>query len=164
MKHFQIVREIGIDAGHRVPDHYSKCKNQHGHRYTIQAVCTGELAVEGSEAGMVMDFGFLKELMMEIIDNNCDHANILWIHDPLLAYLVDIEKVKANFSERGYYRIEGKGGWLYVMDSIPTAENLARHWFNRLAPLVTTRSLGRASLSKIIVWETPNCSASYPAS
>lgn len=166
LRRFQITREIGIDAGHRVPDHGSKCRNQHGHRYTIHATCTGELALSGEEAGMVMDFGFLKDLMIEVIDKNCDHANILYIHDPLAARLYDGYCVDTQVAVRnhGYARVQGHGGWLYLVPFSPTAENLAAHWYGRLAPLVTQRSQQRAALTKITVWETPNCFASYPIS
>ena len=51
---------------------------------------------------------------------------------------------------------------LYVVPFVPTAENLAKHWFERLAPRVDARTEGRASLLKVLVWETPNCSAEYP--
>lgn len=166
-RRFQITREIGIDAGHRVPDHGSKCRNQHGHRYTIHATCTGELALSGEEAGMVMDFGFLKELMMEVIDKNCDHANILYYKDPLASALVgstNYEGICDSVDALGHLRVTGVGGWLYLVPFSPTAENLAAHWYGRLAPLVTQRSQQRATLTKITVWETPNCFASYPIS
>ncbi len=62
---YTMSREIGIDAGHRVPTHGSKCKNLHGHRYTIQAICkAGFLQSEGEQKAMVIDFGFLKEEML----------------------------------------------------------------------------------------------------
>ena len=37
----ELTRRIGIDMGHRVPDHGSKCRNPHGHRYEILATCEG---------------------------------------------------------------------------------------------------------------------------
>ena len=164
---FTITREIGIDAGHRVTHHGSKCKNLHGHRYTVQAVCHGGLIDKGEQEGMVLDFGFLKEEMMKIIDEPCDHGFILWVDDPLLKqWITDearLDLIKLNVEAVGYCltSIEGQGK-LYVLDSVPTAENLARHWFGRLQPLVASRSEGNAKLHKIIVWETPNCQAAYP--
>ena len=42
---FIVRRQIGIDAGHRVMTHGSKCRNMHGHRYTIEAHCqTGQMS------------------------------------------------------------------------------------------------------------------------
>lgn len=143
---FSITREIGIDAAHRVPLHGSKCKGLHGHRYTIQAVCTGRLFVGGEQDGMVLDFGFLKDEMMQVIDGPCDHGTILQEGDPLVDVLV-----KAPVPTK-----------LYLLREAPTAENLARHWYGLLAPRVTLRSDGLAGLARVIVWETPNCQAEYP--
>ena len=50
---------------------------------------------------------------------------------------------------------------LYVLDVNPTAEQLSRHWFHRLAPRVLLRSSGLARLAELRVWETPNCRACY---
>ena len=84
MKH-QITRRIEIDAGHRIPLHGSKCKNIHGHRYVILATVKGELASDGAEAGMVMDFGFIKAAMVYVIERVYDHALILWRGDEVLS-------------------------------------------------------------------------------
>ena len=89
-----------------------------------------------------MDFGFIKEEMMHEIDEPCDHGLILWRRDPFLY----------NF------KLDTK---LYITDSIPTVENLAEHWFHRLAPKIKTRSSHGAFLVKLRVYETPNCWADY---
>ena len=133
---FLITREIGIDAGHRVADHASKCANLHGHRYAIQATCSGPLAEEGEQHGMVLDFGFLKEEMMLEIDAPCDHGMILCRHDEWLIL----------------FDSAGPRTKLYVTEFTPTAENLAKHWFERLAPRVTDRSNGLAQLERVRVW------------
>lgn len=186
MSRHLITREIGIDAGHRVTYHGSKCRNLHGHRYTIQATASGPLFTEGEQQGMVLDFGFLKDEMMKEIDEPCDHGMILWVEDPILITLVpalaDLTKVSSAISERPLLRIEiveryirdfgfcvlpagdlgGSCGKTYVVPFVPTAENLAKHWYNRLAPCVRKRTKGNARLEGIKVWETPNCSAQYP--
>jgi 6-pyruvoyltetrahydropterin/6-carboxytetrahydropterin synthase len=161
----EITREIGIDAGHRVTYHGSKCRNLHGHRYTIQATLRGELATSGAGEGMVMDFGFLKELMMQFIDGHCDHALILWSEDPLLkVFLPDEERVTALEGVKkfgGYTGDSSICGKLYVVPFVPTAENLARHWFHLMRERVDMRTNYRAKLVKIRVWETPNSFADY---
>ena len=55
-------------------------------------------------------------------------------------------------------RIEQK---LYVIGFPPTAECLARHWFERLGPAIARRSGGHAELTGVRVWETPNCWADF---
>ncbi len=142
MEHL-IMRKIEIDAGHRIPDHASKCKNLHGHRYVIEATCRGPLFDAGEQRGMVIDFGFLKALMVEHIDGPCDHGTILYQGDELVA------------AWQSWF------GKVYIIDTIPTAENLARHWFELLAPEVVARTDGAATLVNIRVWETPNCYADF---
>ncbi|MCP1200425.1 6-carboxytetrahydropterin synthase [Notoacmeibacter sp. MSK16QG-6] len=172
---YRISRRIGIDAGHRIRLHGSKCRNLHGHRYTIEAVCEAEhLAQGGEQAGMVLDFGFLKDEMMEQIDAPCDHGFIAEIADTeCLAMFAPKEQSIEDFRTGLQQEIDAKGfatttettlgTKLYVIGAPPTAENLARHWFERLAPRVAERSEGRARLAKLIVWETPNCAAEWPA-
>lgn len=162
---FTITREIGIDMGHRVTYHGSKCKNLHGHRYTVQAECHGGLISQGEQQGMVLDFGFLKEEMMQIIDHHCDHGTTLWVDDPFVPMfkpnaLEDV--IRDAVGDAGFWFGDSAFGKLYLIAEVPTAENLAKHWYERLAPRVVERSLGNALLKRIVVWETPNCQASYP--
>ena len=175
---FTISREIGIDMGHRIPDHRSKCRNFHGHRYKIIATCEGPLEEMGEETGMVMDFGFLKEEMMSTIDHECDHGLCLWVNDPWLNLFVEGYGRKADAEDDAmtYHIIQEAvktAGYCfaflghpeqtkcYIVPFVPTAENLAKHWFDRLALRVNIRTNGRARLVKVQVWETPNCTASY---
>ncbi len=165
---YTITREIGIDAGHRVMTHGSKCRNLHGHRYKIQATCiANELHTEGEQTDMVLDFGFLKEEMMNEIDSPCDHGFIFCIDDPWLANFLDYESRRAarTVIKRGgccpISADHSEMGKLYVVPFIPTAEKLAEHWFMRLAPRVAERSGAKASLLRMCVWETPNCYAEF---
>jgi 6-pyruvoyltetrahydropterin/6-carboxytetrahydropterin synthase len=59
-----ITRKLEFDAGHRIPDHKSQCRNLHGHRYTVEITLTGEvIAAEGnSDNGVFMDFWVVKAL------------------------------------------------------------------------------------------------------
>lgn len=159
-----ISREIGIDAAHRVTWHNHKCKDLHGHRYRIEAWCAGPLATQGEQTGMVLDFGFLKDVMMAEIDAPCDHGLILWIGDPFTPdfrppVLTGVSELHCD--EYGYWAGHGHFGKLYLVPFVPTAENLARHWFERLEQPVKERSDGLADLVGVKVWETPNCWAAY---
>ena len=163
---FEITREIGIDMGHRVSNHGSKCANLHGHRYTIQATCRSvELQSEGAQQGMTLDFGFLKAEMMIVVDNNHDHGTTLWIEDPIVAQLVtadNLVQARELVVQQGA-AVANITGWgvFTLVPFTPTAEELARFWFTRLAPRVAERSGGHAQLIKLRVWETPNCFADY---
>lgn len=172
---FAITRKIEIDAGHRIASHASKCRHLHGHRYVVEASCraaTGELVGSGEQAGMVLDFGFLKDEMVRIIDHFCDHGLILAVDDTALLRMFAPEVIDADgwidaiagdvaadgFALRTDARIEQK---LYVIGFPPTAECLARHWFERLGPAIARRSGGHAELTGVRVWETPNCWADF---
>lgn len=168
------TREIGIDVAHRVPTHGSKCQRLHGHRYKIEAVIQGSLASSGEQTGMTLDFGFIKEGMMTLIDAYFDHATTLHVSDPLAALLLNggdyhpvddiVDDPKGTIllmEDSGEF--SGLPTKLCLLTVIPTAENLAALWYYRLRNFVTCRSDGRAVLSQVIVWETPNCKSAYPA-
>ena len=156
MTDFTITRKIEIDAAHRVPDHGSKCFAIHGHRYVVEATCVGELIDEGEQKGMVMDFGFLKQCMMETIHDTCDHGIILYKNDPVLNEI--------------YHPTEGTATWwkVRVLDCVPTAENLAREWYWEINAAIGNFFAERGeeeyapTLLKIRVYETPNCWADWP--
>lgn len=172
---FTITRQIAIDAGHRIPDHGSKCRHLHGHRYVVEATCrsvNGELQMAGEEHGMVLDFGFLKDEMMAHVDAPCDHGLILSLHDDELLSLLApetldsrtwLDRLRETVGAQGFAATEETrlGQKLYVIPVPPTAECLARHWYQRLRPAVSARSRGIAELVKVTVWETPNCRAEF---
>jgi 6-pyruvoyltetrahydropterin/6-carboxytetrahydropterin synthase len=195
MEPFEITKRIGIDAAHRVTFHGSKCRNLHGHRYEVEATVAGGLFDSGEQEGMVMDFSFLKELMMEHIDAPCDHGAIIWIKDyEVLSRLLDIEdheqqraefrmrdndhndpehwlqclpkyqELTAQVKQWGSYGLQGPLGKLYLVPFVPTAENLARHWYERMEERVRLRSNNNATLTRVRVYETPTSKCDYPKS
>lgn len=167
MSKFDTTRLIGIDAAHRVPEHGSGCRNLHGHRYTIEATCSGSLAREGEQKGMTLDFKFLKEIMMEVIHDPCDHGMILRYDDEILLHLAPAtaEEARHAFAGKNDHWIDTThpGLKLYIVPFTPTAENLAQHWYTRMYDHIVKRSESRAFLSHVVVRETPNCIATYPS-
>jgi len=126
----------------------------------------------GEQADMVLDFGFLKDEMLAVIDAPCDHGFLAYVKDEALLAMFCPEgrdfagwlaELRAAVGRDGFHltsdtRMATK---LYVLDANPTAEQLSRHWFHRLAPVVAAKSGGLARLDEVTVWETPNCRASY---
>ena len=113
METHRITREIGIDAGHRVPDHGSKCRNIHGHRYRVLATCEGPLARVGEQTGMVLDFGFLKEEMMTQIDAPCDHGMIMAASDTLTRGMFSVGPtaiIAQDIAETGWCLYQNRDG------------------------------------------------------
>ncbi len=147
-KRFAITRRLEFDAGHRIPDHRSRCCHIHGHRYVLELTLVGELdTTPGSpERGMVMDFGQVKQIAMELIDQ-WDHALLAWRHDPVA------QAIAAAMPEH-------RTVWL---EEVPTAENLARTAFLTLAPRFAQRYGRQLGLTRVRLYETPNCWADYPA-
>lgn len=154
MTYTEMSRRIEIDMGHRVPDHASKCRNIHGHRYVIEATVAGRLATEGEQNGMVLDFGFMKEIMLRRIHDPYDHALCLWGQDPVADFFVRFDggpsaaDLQMGFTHKTVF-----------VDVVPTAENLACIWFQTMQDDVIQATDGRAWLSSVKVWETPNGTA-----
>lgn len=162
MSKFTITRRIEIDMAHRVPDHGSKCKHLHGHRYVILGTCEGPLYEEGEQAGMVLDFGFLKDLMIQTIHDPHDHGLTLYNKDPILDQIT-ARKINTDFV--GMTDIHPDTPWLklYLIDAPPTAEVLAAHWYRKLSYEVSKFTESHAKLRYLEVYETPNSIARYPS-
>jgi len=156
---FTATRKIDIDAAHRVPEHGSKCRNLHGHRYTIEMTIAGTLRNAGAETGMVMDFGFMKELLLTNIDARADHGLMLWWNDPLVPTLPGLVKDPGWPADPTMH--QWAGGKLWLLPDVPTAENLARIFYHMLASPVMKLTEGRAFLREIKVHETANCWATF---
>lgn len=140
-----ITKEIEIDMGHRVPNHKSKCRNPHGHRYKIEVGVDDKVITTpgDSSEGMVIDFGDLKEVLMSTIDKRFDHTFVVWERDDFARQFEDM-----------------RDGLLKVVfvDFIPTAENLAMHWFKLLATPLKEAGI---RIHHVKVWETPTSTATY---
>lgn len=140
-----VTKTIEIDMGHRVPNHKSKCRNLHGHRYKIEVGVDDKVMDKkgNSDEGMVIDFSDLKEIMVQEIDARFDHKFILFVED----------EIKYSFDS---FRILALG--IIFVDFIPTAENLAKHWYKLIRPKLEQRNI---AIRFVRVWETPNSTATY---
>ena len=178
-KTFGIETEVQFDAAHRVPDHASKCKNVHGHRYRVLATAVAEELGNGEQTGMVIDFGFLKRMLTSFIHDNCDHGMVMFVGDkkmweiatsylakttlsPAISYASLTSDIKTSMEVYKCWCGETAFGKTYIVPFVPTAENLAKHWFDLLEGRVKSVTQGRARLHRIDVFETPTSKASYP--
>ena len=137
------TRSIGIDVGHRVFGHESKCAHLHGHRYKIEITARAAL----DELGRVIDFGVIKGVIGEWLLDQWDHGLLLFRGDPL------VELLQGQAVREGVYQK------LYVLDENPTAENMARFLLLRSALLLKEAGHPEVEVVKVRVWETPNCYA-----
>lgn len=139
-----VTKQIEIDMGHRVPNHKSKCRNLHGHRYKIEVGVDDKknLNAGASDEGMVIDFGDLKEIMMSEIDAQFDHKCVLYEKDELKHALI----------------LEQPPVGIVLVQFIPTAENLAQYWYILLKNKLQERDI---KIKHVTVWETPSSTATY---
>lgn len=140
----RITRKIEFDAGHRVLRHESKCKHLHGHRYVA------ELTVEPKQCldsiGRVIDFGVLKSIVGQWVDDYWDHNTLLHPDDPLCDTLQPTEENEL-------------GRQPYIMQyGNPTAENIARELFEIARKLLEQHAI---IVVHVRVYETPNCWSDY---
>ena len=130
---YRVTREIPFCYGHRLLNYDGKCRHLHGHN----GLAVISLEAPGlDEKGMLVDFGEIKRHIQVWIDENLDHNLLLCHDDPLLPLLQE------------------RGERVFVMDSNPTAENIARLIFER----------GVAAdlpIVEVTLWETEHCHASY---
>lgn len=108
---FIIRKKFSIDMSHILEDAFTKqCCNLHGHTYTVELEISGNVI---DKYGMVVDYGFVKEIFDKEIKSEYDHSALIppkW-HDAFK----DIPGViNVGFN--------------------PTAESIAYHFYNLLAP------------------------------
>ena len=147
-----IRRYVETDTGHRVPNHKSKCKHLHGHRYRFEAEIEGDVVnVSGvSEEGMLMDFSDVSAILNEYIHDVVDHAFIV--------YEGDKEAIVALSHMGDEHRT-------LIVPFIPTAENLAQWAYEQIEPHISSSYGNSLKLHSFHVRETPKSWASwYPAS
>ena len=146
----RITRRLEFDAGHRIPDHASQCRNLHGHRYAIEITLGGDVISRSGDSanGMVMDFSEVKSLAKQHVVDPWDHAFLVYAGDTaVLTFLQSMPDHKT-----------------VVLDCVPTAENLARLAFRILNAVYRDTYGNHLHLEQVRLYETPNCWADADAS
>ena len=130
---YLVTKRIDFCYGHRLLDYDGNCRYLHGHNAVVEIEV---VAVTLDRLNMVIDFNEIKSRLKGWIDRELDHRMILRHDDPLVAVL------------------RAHGEPLYLLDSNPTAERLARLLFD------VSREQGLA-VARVTVWETPTSCATY---
>ena len=130
---FRVTQEIEFCYGHRLLDYNGKCKHLHGHNGKAVIVLEGQTL---DHRGMVVDFGDIKKQVAGWIDANLDHRMILNSADPVVEYL------------------KQQGEPMYLIDSNPTAENIAKLIYD----FARSQSL---PVAEVCLWETFKSYATY---
>ena len=136
-----ITKRLEFDAGHRIPQHKSQCRNLHGHRYALEITLEGEPVDDpgSSDHGMLMDFSDVKAIAREHLVDPWDHAFLVHEGDHLVRDLL----------------AQIPGHKTVVLDRVPTAENLVAIAFGILDPLYTARFGHGLKLKRLRLYETP---------
>jgi 6-pyruvoyltetrahydropterin/6-carboxytetrahydropterin synthase len=101
---YVVTKQFKFEAAHRLLRNYSgKCTNNHGHSWLVTLHLEG---TELDEKDMLIDFQELK-ILKTWIDENLDHASLLWENDPMCNY------------------IRESGQRMYTTAKNPTSEHIA---------------------------------------
>ena len=144
----RIRRYVETDTGHRVPNHKSKCRHMHGHRYRFEAEIEGDVVQDSgvSEEGMLMDFSDVSSILTEHVHDVIDHAFVVYEGD---------EKARSACV------LMGEDHRTVVVPFIPTAENLAKWAFEQVEPHIKSSYGNALRLVAMHVRETPKSIASW---
>jgi len=106
----KVAKEFHWEMGHRLPDHFDKCKNIHGHSYKMIVEFEGEL----NEQGMIVDFYDVEKIINPIIEK-LDHAFMVNKDDKIV--LEFLEKMNSR---------------KVVVDFQSTVENICSYLLNEI--------------------------------
>ena len=136
---YYVSTKASFDSAHFLAGHSGKCSNLHGHRWDVEVTLFSESVHEsGSERGMVCDFSDVKEALRHMADG-FDHT-FIYEKGTLPDGLIEMMK------EQGFVLTE--------VDFRPTAENFAKHFYDRI-------KAGGFDVASVTVWETPDNAATY---
>ena len=143
----KIGKVIQWDMGHRVLNHRSVCKGLHGHRYKAEICVEGDLVEkkDASEEGMVIDFADIKKTAQKFIQEELDHAFMVWEKD--------IELLEFFKNSKGHKPV--------IVPFTPTAENVAAYIFNELKNKFIDVFKTGLHLQSVKLWETPSSYALF---
>jgi 6-pyruvoyltetrahydropterin/6-carboxytetrahydropterin synthase len=139
----RITRRLEFDAGHRIPNHASRCRHLHGHRYAIEITLGGELIAVAGDAreAMIMDFAEVSAIARRELVDAWDHAFLAWREDrEVLRFLATIPEHRT-----------------VVFELPPTAEHLAHTAYATLGRAYHDHFGNDLRLERIRLYETPNC-------
>ncbi len=125
----RIAKEFRWEMGHRLPEHFDKCRNIHGHSYRMLIELEGEL----QNNGMVMDYYDLKKVIKPVIEN-LDHAFLVYIEDKEIIEFLDKMKSKK-----------------VVVDFQSTVENICKYFLREIKKIDFPANVRQV---KVRVYET----------
>lgn len=114
---YNLRAEAFFDSAHFLADYHGKCENLHGHRWRlVVTIGAHTLNATGDERGMVCDFATFKQAVRDLA-GEYDHT-----------FLIE----EGTLMPQTIQALEEEGFTLKVLPFRTTAENLAKHFSDRL--------------------------------
>ena len=136
---YTLISKASFDSAHFLAQYEGKCRNIHGHRWTVKVEIFGEkLQENGSKREMLIDFGELKSELKKLVDFY-DHSLII---------------EKNTMREITLNALKEDGFRIIEVEFRPTAENFAKNFYDYFIEK-------GFSVKSISVYETPNNCAIY---
>ncbi len=125
----KIAKEFHWEMGHRLPEHFGKCKNIHGHSYKMIVEIEGDVL----ESGMVMDYYDLKKIVNPIVEE-LDHAFMVYKEDKqIIKFLEEMNSKKI------------------IVDFQSTVENICTFFLTKIKGAITRKNISKL---KVRIYET----------
>ena len=146
MSKIRITKKFTFETGHALFGHDGKCKNIHGHSYSVFVTVLGRPISESRNPkfGMVMDFSDLKKIVKEEIVNPYDHATVFNKNSPHLELANDLKK---------------RGHKIVLVEYQPTSEMLVIDFAEKIKSLLPKN----IELYSLKLQETATCYAEWYA-
>lgn len=136
---YRLKTVSSFDGAHFLYEYEGKCKNIHGHRWQVAAEVYGEnLDTTPQTRGMLVDFSSFKSDLKKLTDE-FDHSLIV---------------EKGSLMDKTMEALTEEGFKIIILEVRPTAENLARIFYDRLC------NMGY-KVYEMTVYETPENCATY---
>jgi 6-pyruvoyltetrahydropterin/6-carboxytetrahydropterin synthase len=113
---YEVTVDAGFSSGHFLRNYRGKCENPHGHNYKVRITLAG---VELDDAGLLLDFKLLKQVMRPIIER-IDHRMLndlepFTVLNPsaenLAKYFYDETNIQLNGMTAGRVRVKDCTIW-----------------------------------------------------
>ena len=141
----KITKRFSWAMGHRLTFHKGRCYNRHGHNFEMKVSVEGRV----SKNGMVMDFGELKEIFNNVVDEPLDHSFMYYEKDILLPGVLEQQKLLERPEK------------IVIVKFETTAENISKYLFEKFNHEVIKKTLGRCKVNRVKVYETNSSEAAY---